>query len=177
MTPRQRRSTRKISRRRLTKVGMPSGTVTLFAVALLLSACYGIQPTPVAPSPTAPAPTSQPTPTPAPVPSFSVSVNANGEVAYVNEVWNTTLVVTSSDPSAGPPASVVFDCGSGIGERVLFGFIGQISVSCTFAAAGQYTVRASVVFQNAVTTATVPLTALTRPTSSARKDYLPQIFR
>jgi PKD repeat protein len=103
------------------------------------------------------------------VPSFSVSVNANGEVAYVNEVWNTTLVVTSSDPGAGPPASVAFDCGSGIGERVLSGFIGQISVSCTFADAGQYTVRASVVFQNAVTTVTIPLTAVMRPaTSSAR---------
>ena len=101
-----------------------------------------------------------------------MSLNANGEVAYVNEVWNTTLVVTSSDPGAGPPASVVFDCGSGIGERVLSGFIGKISVSCTFADAGQYTVRASVVSQNAVTTATIPLTAVRRST-----DYLPQILR
>jgi hypothetical protein len=105
------------------------------------------------------------------VPSFSVSVNPNVEVAYVNEVWNTTLVVTSSDPGAGPPATVAFDCGSGIGERVLSGFIGEISVSCTFAAAGQYTVRASVVFENAVTTVSIPLTAVTRP------NYLPQIFR
>jgi hypothetical protein len=88
------------------------------------------------------------------VPSFGVSVDANGEVAYVNEVWNTTLVVTSSDPRADPPASVAFDCGSGVGERVLAGFIGQISVSCTFADAGQYTVRASVVSQNVVTTVT-----------------------
>ena len=142
---------------------------TLLAVALLVSACHGIQPTPVAPLPTSPTPTSEPAPTPHPVASFSVSVNANGEVAYVNEVWNTTLVVTSSDPSAGLPASVVFDCGSGTGERVLSGFIGQISVACTFANAGQYTVRASVVFQNAVTTATMPLTAVMRPaTSSAR---------
>jgi hypothetical protein len=138
---------------------------TLFAVALLLSDCHGIQPTPVAPSPTSPVPTSQPAPTPRPVPSFSVSVNANGEVAYVNEVWNTTLVVTSSDPSAGPPASVVFDCGSGTGERVLSGFIGQIGVSCTFADAGQYTVRASVVFQNAVTTVITPLTVVMRRSS------------
>jgi len=140
---------------------------TWLAVPLLLSACHGIQPTPVAPSPTSPAPTSQPAPTPRPVPTFSVSVDANGEVAYVNEVWTTTLVVTSSDPSAGPPASVAFDCGSGIGARLMSGFIGQISVSCTFADAGQYTVRASVVFQNAVTTATVPLTAVMRPASSA----------
>jgi hypothetical protein len=65
---------------------------------------------------------------------------------------------------AGLPESVAFDCGSGIGERVLSGFIGQISVSCTFADAGQYTVRASVVFHNAVTTATVPLTAVMRGT-------------
>jgi hypothetical protein len=100
-----------------------------------------------------------------------VSVNANRGVAYVNEAWNTTLVVTSSDPDAGPPASVAFDCGSGIGERVLAGFIGQISMSCTFADAGQYTVRASVVFQNAVTTVTIPLTAVMRPaTSSARVE-------
>jgi hypothetical protein len=110
--------------------------------------------------------------TPRPVPSFSVSVNANEEVAYVNEAWNTILVVTSSDPRAGPPASVAFDCGSGIGERVLSGFIGQISMSCTFADAGQYIVRASVVFQNTVTTVTIPLTAVMRP-----NDYLPQTFR
>jgi hypothetical protein len=103
---------------------------------------------------------------PRPMPSFSVSLNANGEVAYVNEAWNTTLVVTSSDPGAGPPASVAFDCGSGIGERVLSGFIGQISVSCTFADAGQYALRASVVFQNAVTTVTVPLTAVMRPATA-----------
>jgi len=141
---------------------------TLFAVALSLSGCHGIQPTPVAPSPTAPAPTSEAAPTPRPVASFSVSVDADGEVAYVDEVWNTTLVVTSSDPSAGPPASVAFDCGSGIGERVLPGFIGQLSVSCMFADAGQYTVRASVVFQDAVTTVTIPLSAVMRPTSSAR---------
>jgi PKD repeat protein len=101
-----------------------------------------------------------------------MSVNTNGEVAYVNEVWNTTLVVTSSDPSAGPPASVAFDCGSGIGERLLSGFTGQVSVSCTFADAGQYTVRASVVFQDAVTTVTIPLTAMMRS-----NDYLPQIVR
>jgi hypothetical protein len=104
------------------------------------------------------------------VASFSVSVNANGEVAYVNEVWNTTLVVTSSDPGAGPPDSVAFDCGSGIGERVLSGFIGQISVSCMFADAGRYAVRASVVFHNAATTVIIPLTAMMRSaTSSARE--------
>ena len=102
------------------------------------------------------------------MPNFNLSLNANGEVAYVNEVWNTTLVVTSSDPSVGPPESVAFDCGSGIGERVLSGFIGQISVSCTFADAGPYTVRASVVFQNAVRTVAIPLTVVMRPTSSAR---------
>lgn len=71
-----------------------------------------------------------------------------------------------------PPASVAFDCGSGISERVLSGFVGQISVSCTFAEAGQHTVRASVVFQDAVTTVTIPLTAVMRS-----NDYLPQIFR
>jgi hypothetical protein len=102
------------------------------------------------------------------VPSFSVSVNVNGEVAYVNEVWNTTLVVTSSDPGAGPPDSVAFDCGSG--KRVLSGFIGQISVSCTFADAGRYSVRASVVFQNAVTTVTIPLTAMMRSATSAARE-------
>ena len=142
--------------------------LTLLVVALLLSACHGIEPTPVAPAATAPAPTSQPAPAPNPVPSFSVSVNANGEVAYVNEVWNTTLVVTSSDPGAGPPDSVAFDCGSGIGGRVLSGFIGQISVSCMFADAGRYTVRASVMFQNTVSTVTLTMTAVLRsaPASS-----------
>jgi hypothetical protein len=95
-----------------------------------------------------------------------VSVNANGDVAYVNEVWNTTVVVASSDPGAGPPGSVAFDCGSGSGERVLSGFIGQITVSCTFADAGRYTVRASVVSQNAVTTVNIPLTVVKRPTTS-----------
>lgn len=139
-------------------------TQLMIAVALFIAGCHEMQPSPVASSATAPpAPISQPGPPRAPA-AFSVNLGANGGIAYLHEPWSATLSVTSTDPSAGLPASVGLRCGDDP-EQVFSGFIGLRIVSCTFQQAGTYPVTAAVVAPSGLLTSTsITLLANPRPT-------------
>jgi len=138
--------------------------VLIFAFALIVTGCSDMQPSPVAPSPTSPAPPPPTTPSPVRQPQFGIELNANGGATFVGEPWQSTLVVTSSDVTLGPPSTVSVKCGASATEQIMGGFVGARIVSCTFPTTGTQQVTASVVAQNGVTTTTgVVISVTTRP--------------
>jgi hypothetical protein len=129
---------------------------------LFLIGCSDMQPSPVAPSATSPAATVQPSPS-RPAPTFTVDLGANGGIAYLNERWQSTLSVSSSDPAQGAPSSVSVRCGDAA-EQIFAGFLGARIIDCTFAQAGTVVVAAAVVARTGITTTTaVTLAAQARP--------------
>lgn len=124
----------------------------LALVAILSAACSDMQVSPVAPSATSPAPSPAGPTTRPPQAIYTIALTENGGVAYLNQPWQGTLIVGSSD-AAVLPASVGLTCGPQA-EQVFGGFVGAIVASCTFQQTGDYMVTASVVAPTGVTTST-----------------------
>lgn len=122
------------------------------ALALLLSACHEMQPSPVTPTTVTPAPPVQPAPTGPGPQSYGIYLQPNGDLSGVG-VWQSSVVVLASPggPGAPPPSNVTIDCGNGAAAQFLPGFIGAQTIACTFNAPGAYTVRASAIASNAIT--------------------------
>lgn len=137
------------------------------ALALLVAACGEMAPSPVAPSATAPTPAAPQPTSSRPVAVFTVELNSNGGIAYLNEPWQSTLVVASSDASQGAPSSVVVRCGDAAAQDFA-GFLGARIIDCTFTQAGTVVVTASAIARSGVTTTSaVTLTAQPRPVPPA----------
>lgn len=146
----------------------PSMTMRYLTIALavFLTACNEMQPTPVAPSAIVPAaPSVGPT-----LPrntTFDVTL-ANGTEASQTFAGNTWMGFLSVQPLTGAqitiPTRVTLDCGNGARQDLPPGVGNGLQVTCYFTQPGTSTVRASVDSANGATTAAeLPVRVLPQP--------------
>lgn len=139
-------------------------------LALLLTACNPIQPSPTAPTPL---PVAAPAPAPPPAPSgppFTSQLVSNASTVFTDTVWTGGLNIVLDQTQVSPPrpSVVTVNCGNGSAVQTWPGFSGQIPISCLFSAPGTFSVTTAAVASDGYTaSAATSVTATLRPAAPA----------